>query len=226
MPKKKPLPRPKLFFPILALSIIFNLFFLVNKYLPPITSNQEDTTISGNVNRIVDGDTFDLADDQRIRLAGADTPEYPKGCLAHEARNRLQELILGKTVTLELIKADSFNRQVSYVFLNDLLIDKIMVEEGLAHAATNNPQYDPEILSSQDKAEELKKGIWSAKCQPKSECLIKGNYRRDKDTKIYHTPDCYNYPKIVINEEKDDSWFCTEEEAQEAGFVKSQDCPE
>ena len=107
--------------------------------------------------RIIDGDTFDSSDDQRIRLAGANAPEYPKGCLAQEAKNRLQELILGKTVKIEPVAKDSFNRQIAYVFLAGVLVDKILVEEGLAQAQTNNPKYDPQILSSQEKAEKIKK---------------------------------------------------------------------
>jgi len=213
----------KLLIPALIVSLFINLYFVVNNYLP--FSNNKQSIFSGTVNRIIDGDTFDLADDQRIRLAGADAPEYPKGCLSQEAKQRLQELILGKTVRLEAVEKDSFNRQIAYVFLDDIMVDKIIVEEGLAQASTNNPKYDPKILSSADQAKQLKKGIWSDKCQPQENCLIKGNHRRDKGTKIYHTPDCYNYSKIVINEEKGDHWFCTEEEARQAGFIKSQDCP-
>lgn len=74
---------------------------------------------------------------------------------------------------------------------------------------------------------EAQRGIWSSLCQkPRGEnCIIKGNYRRDKDTRIYHTPDCYNYNKITIREGKGDRWFCSEAEATAAGFRKSRDCP-
>ncbi|MGB9706875.1 MAG: hypothetical protein ACPLXP_02260 [Microgenomates group bacterium] len=42
---------------------------------------------------------------------------------------------------------------------------------------------------------------------------------------VYHLPECYNYDKIVINQREGDRWFCSEEEAKEAGFRKSKDCP-
>lgn len=228
MPRKKSFPAKKIFLPALAASILFNLYFLVNKYLPSISTEEKTFSRSGNVVRIVDGDTFDLTDDQRVRLAGANTPEYPKGCLSHEAKDRLEELILDKTVELEEVGKDNFGRQIAYVFLDDVLIDKVLVQEGLAQAQSNNPLYDPEILSSQDQAQKIKKGIWSNQCQPKKpdeNCFIKGNFRKDRNTKIYHTPDCYNYDKIVIHETERDRWFCTEKEAEAAGFTKSQDCP-
>jgi len=224
MPRKKSFPAKKIFLPALAVSILFNLYFLVNKYLPSIST--EEKTFSSNVVRIIDGDTFDLANDQRIRLAGANTPEFPKECLAQEAKDRLEELLLGKKVTLEPMEEDKFSRLVSYVFADQILIDQIMVEEGLAKALAKNPLYDPQILSAQEKAEKLEKGIWSQKCQPKKDCLIKANTTPRTESKFYHLPGCYNYAKVVIKENEGDYWFCTEEEAEAAGFTKSQDCPE
>jgi len=194
---------------VLLLSLLFNAYFV----------------LTGVVSRVVDGDTFDLEDNRRIRLAGADAPEYPKECLSLEAKNRLSELILGKNIFFKVVGTDNFSRQIAYIFLDDVLLDKVLVEEGLAKASPNSPEYDPFILTAQDEAKKLKKGIWSSLCQAKENCLIKGNVRKDKDTKIYHMPDCYNYPKIVINESQGDSWFCSEKEALEAGFTKSEDCP-
>jgi len=219
----------KVLFLGLAVSLVFNLYFLLKPYLSftwlDSLFKADDSLDSGVVARVIDGDTFDLDNKQRIRLAGANAPEYPKGCLSLEAKNRLEQLILGKKVSLQVITTDNFSRQVAYIFLNDVLIDKVLVEEGLALASPNSPKHDPLILSAQDQAKKLDKGIWSSLCQAKKDCLIKGNVRKDKNTKIYHLPECYNYPKIVIKESDGDLWFCTEKEALEAGFFKSQDCP-
>jgi len=226
MPRKKSFQVKKIFVPILAISIIFNLYFLVNKYLPFLQG--KNNTVSGNVARIVDGDTFDLKDNTRIRLAGVNAPEYPQGCLAQESKDRLENLILDQAVDLKEIGKDNFGRTVAYVFLDDVLIDKVLVQEGLAQAQSNSDLYDPEILSAQEDAQKILKGIWSSQCQPKKpdeNCKIKGNFRKDRNTEIYHTPDCYNYEKIVINEAQRDQWFCSPEEAETAGFVKSKDCP-
>lgn len=180
------------------------------------------------VERVVDGDTFDTSDGERVRLEGADAPEYAKECLSEEAKERLEELILGKEVVLKKVTKDHFGRLVSLVFMGDLFIDKAMVEEGLARASSgNDPEYGVELLSVEETAKEAERGIWSELCLAKKEgCVIKGNFRRDRGTKIYHLPGCFNYDKIVVNEREGDQWFCSEEEAQAAGFRKSEDCPE
>jgi len=247
------------FLAVLGISLLSNAYLLLINHLP---SQEKQEQITATATRIVDGDTFDTAENIRIRLAGADAPEYSKGCLSLEAKNRLETLILGKKLTLEPVQKDSFGRQVAYVFLNEvplakntgdkwqetpgvaqgsspvvsadgsvkaenasLFIDQALVEEGLATAMENSQKYDMQILNAQDSARAASRGIWSYACQPRADCLIKGNWRRDKETKIYHTPDCYNYNKIVVDEKAKDQWFCTEEEAQAAGFTKSKDCP-
>lgn len=52
------------------------------------------------------------------------------------------------------------------------------------------------------------------------QCLIKGNINNKKE-KIYHMPDQRDYDKTVINTSKGERWFCTEEEALEAGWRKA-----
>jgi len=52
------------------------------------------------------------------------------------------------------------------------------------------------------------------------QCLIKGNISSKKE-KIYHLPGQQYYEKTIINESKGERWFCTEEEAIEAGWRKS-----
>lgn len=208
--------------PLLIASVLINFLLLWNQYAK--NPGSQETSL-GNVVRIIDGDTFDLEGGIRVRLAGADAPEYPKGCLSLQAKQRLESLILGKKVNLELLEKDNFGRQVAFVKVSGLLVDKSLVEEGLATAQNGeNPQYGAGLLAAQDSATKSKRGIWSEQC--KGDCLIKGNVRTDTKTKTYHLPGCFNYEKIVINQKEGDDWFCSEEEAQKAGFRKSEDCPE
>ncbi len=225
--KKKSFPIKKLLFPILALSIVFNLYFLVNQYLPSIgeSNGEKETSLQAQVKQVIDGDTFELDQGQQVKLAGADAPEFPQGCLSDQAKEKLEQLLLNKKVQMEIITKDNLDRQIAYVFLNEIFVDEIMIEEGLAQAKTNNSPYDAPLLSAQEEAQKLERGIWSPTCQPQEKCLIKGNVSKDGKTKIYHLPGCYDYEKIVINEEEGDQWFCTEWEAQWAGFESSQDCP-
>ena len=55
-------------------------------------------------------------------------------------------------------------------------------------------------------------------------CLIKGNVSYDTGEKIYHLPGCRSYDKTIINPRYGERWFCTETEAQAAGWRKAKDC--
>ena len=137
------------------------------------------------------------------------------------------ELSLDSVDKMLEIEKDNFGRLVAFVFQDELFVDKTLVEEGLAQASSgDHPLYGSKLLSAQDSSQLSQRNIWSSLCIPQDpNCRIKGNVRRDKGTKIYHLSKCYNYKKIVINEKENDQWFCTEQEAQSAGFTESEDCP-
>jgi endonuclease YncB( thermonuclease family) len=211
-------------FLLLSLSLNIYLFFSFKTYLIP---QSQSSLKEIYVTKVIDGDTFDSRD-KRYRLYELDAPEYPNGCLGENAKLRLKELIEQKTIKIEKIDIDNFGRDLVYVYLNDIFINQVMIEEGLATFRKGKIASNKTFLleSSQLKAKNLNRGIFSSLCQTKKpECVIKGNYRKADSTKIYHTPDCYNYDKITIRPNTLDRWFCTEEEAQKSGFVKSKDCP-
>ncbi len=54
-------------------------------------------------------------------------------------------------------------------------------------------------------------------------CLIKGNISSSKE-KIYHLPGCGSYEKTAIDEAAGEHWFCTEQEAVQAGWRKAKNC--
>jgi len=59
---------------------------------------------------------------------------------------------------------------------------------------------------------------------PKSDCDIKGNISTSGE-KIYHLPGCGSYAKTQVDEKRGERWFCSEREAQEAGWRKALNCP-
>lgn len=209
---------------ILAISLGLNIYFLKDKIIPSQKNTQEKQI---KVTKVVDGDTFDIQDGERIRLYEIDAPEYPKGCMGVDAQSRLETLILNKKVTVEKIKKDNFGRVLAYVYIDKLLLNEVLPEEGLAYFYKDEIDvHTLEIEKAESKAKSAGRGVWSSLCLTQKEgCLIKGNYRSADTTRIYHTPDCYNYNKITIKPGTSDRWFCTEDEAKLAGFTKSQDCP-
>jgi len=80
------------------------------------------------------------------------------------------------------------------------------------------------------KAKEEGLGIFSPDCYQrenpdKPECSIKGNNNsREVSEKIYHFPGCSNYSVIIVEKFMGDQWFCSEKEAESAGFKKSENC--
>lgn len=211
---------------ILFASLALNVYLLLPiKNIPPPTSQNKPVSTAS---RIIDGDTFDTSAGERIRLYEINAPEYPAGCMGEDAKERLEELILNSNVSLETFGKDNFGRTLAYVYHNGLFMNEILVEEGLAYYEKGKASASRflDIEKAQEKAKLALRGVWSSLCQTKKQgCLIKGNYREADHTRIYHTPDCYNYEKITIRPGTSDRWFCSEEEAIGAGFRKSLDCP-
>jgi len=54
---------------------------------------------------------------------------------------------------------------------------------------------------------------------PSLDCIIKGNVNRN-DERIYHLPGQLNYPSVNMTK-PETRWFCSEEEAQAAGWRRS-----
>ena len=53
-----------------------------------------------------------------------------------------------------------------------------------------------------------------------TDCVIKGNIASDGE-RIYHVPGQRHYDDTVISPEKGERWFCTEEEARDAGWRRA-----
>jgi hypothetical protein len=63
-------------------------------------------------------------------------------------------------------------------------------------------------------------GAVAASEAPSPECVIKGNVNR-KGERIYHLPGQLNYAKINMTKGLGEQWFCTEAEADAAGWRKA-----
>lgn len=221
---------------ILLISITFNIILFVRDYHRDV------------VTRVSDGDTFTLSDGRRIRLLGVDAPETGR-CKSQEAKERLTQLVVGKHVRLKDIGYhDEYGRILASVLVdapiskwmeylyfrfvnkwpykNLVMINRVMVEEGLGRYHNSGGQYTQVLSSASQVARTGKLGIYSETCTqrtpPTSGCTIKGNIRDSKKT--YFLPNCFNYGDVVISTSFGDSWFCSEKEAEAAGFTKSPTC--
>jgi endonuclease YncB( thermonuclease family) len=109
------------------------------QFIPPINT--------GQVIKVYDGDTFTLAGHLpyngsplyrfSVRLNGIDCAEIKgkteeeKEC-AIRARKELEDLIMGKTVTLKNVKNEKYGRILADVFVGEMHVNKYMIDKGLA----------------------------------------------------------------------------------------------
>jgi endonuclease YncB( thermonuclease family) len=190
--------------------------------------------ISGKVVGIADGDTFTLLTAQnqqvKIRLAEIDAPEsgQPYG---EKSRQALSELVFGKNVRVAVQTTDQYGRTVGRPYVGDLDICAEMVRGGAAWAYRRYLR-DQALLTLESKAKAEKRGLWGlseAQNAPPWEwrrsgggnqtgnCQIKGNIS-SKGERIYHVPGSRGYGPTRIDTSKGERWFCSEAEAQAAGW--------
>ncbi|MBU1557774.1 thermonuclease family protein [Patescibacteria group bacterium] len=197
----------------------------------------------------IKGDSDD--EDIRVRILSAFAPEQ-KECYFEESKQALKDLIEGKEVRLDkdISGADDYGRLLRHVVLpsgaekeDNILISEYLIRNGFAKNVVISPdvQHEQTLDIVESKAIKELAGIWgNCKDLPKyfnkeeitdaqptdRNCIIKGNVgQRGMGEKIYFIPGCSPYTRTKINIEDGDKYFCTEEEAQENGFRKSESCP-
>jgi micrococcal nuclease len=203
-------------------------------------SKENNQTVNSRdvlVTRVVDGDTIEIEGGQKVRYIGIDTPEIadprkPVQCFAKEASNKNKELVEGKRVRLEkdVSETDKYGRLLRYVYVGDTFVNEILVKEGYAFSSTYPPdvKYQSLFQAAEKEAQQAGRGLWGTcglvagtkTTGPATDCVIKGNISSSGE-KIYHLPGQRYYNQTVIDESKGERWFCSEEEAQAAGWRKS-----
>lgn len=148
------------------------LFFLFSpKTLPP----QQDEADLILVTRVVDGDTIEIENGQKIRYIGIDTPETvnpttPIECFGQEASNKNKELVLGKKVRLEkdISETDKYGRLLRYVWVGNILVNDYLVRQGYALASSYAPDvtYQNQLQEAQKEARENSRGLWNPSVCP------------------------------------------------------------
>jgi hypothetical protein len=115
--------------------------------------------------------------------------------------------------------------------VGDVELNRTMVRNGWALAFV---KYSDRYATDQIAAEAAKAGLWAgsfvkpwewrlgeAEAVEKTRaCAIKGNINREGE-RIYHLPFQQFYPRTRVDESKGERWFCTEEEAREAGWQRA-----
>ncbi len=121
--------------------------------------------------RVVDGDTIELENGERVRYIGIDTPEsvhpsQPVECFGKEASQKNTAFVMGKKVRLEkdITDRDRYGRLLRYVYVGEVFINLELARQGYANSYTYPPdvKYQDRILAAEQEARAEKRGLWSA----------------------------------------------------------------
>ena len=209
---------------------------------PTPEPSPEPVELLHRVTGVIDGDTIDVeidGRDQRIRIIGIDTPEREE-CGYQEAASAMQSLVQSREVRLEpdptQDDVDQYGRLLRHVFTVDgVSVAEALIAQGLGREYTYSAAYTylDRHVAAETAAAQASLGVWGGGCdpepiaplvsgeeEPEGECLIKGNISRKKE-KIYHVPGQRHYEETQIDEYNGEMWFCTEQEARDAGWRKS-----
>lgn len=196
--------------------------------------NDKTKTNTAKVTRVVDGDTIIVnfnGKEERVRLIGIDTPEsvhpdvsknLPEGKTAYEfTKSKLE----GKEVVLEfdVQERDQYGRLLAYVYLDGVMFNKTLLEEGYARVATYPPnvKYVDEFTEIQKVARENNKGFWSndtfngETVSTTTAVKTEGKYVGSIDSNKYHYPTCRLAERIL---KENEIWFDTVKEAEGLGY--------
>lgn len=184
--------------------------------------------------RVVDGDTIVVnlnGVEERVRLIGVDTPEsvHPDVSKNVEAGKIASEFtkskLEGKEVELEfdVQQRDQYGRLLAYVYLDGVMFNRTLLEEGYARIATYPPnvKYVDEFTKIQEESRKNSKGFWSEDIfdgeveSNNSQRKTTGKYVGSIESDKYHYPTCRHAKNIASYNE---IWFDTIEEAKQQGY--------
>jgi len=170
--------RNKILFSVVALVLLIASAWLLvlslrASALPPIDhSIKTQYGVPILVRRVIDGDTIELINGDRVRYIGMDTPEEvdpdkPVQCFAAEGAEKNRELVQGEMVTLQkdVSHYDLHGRWLAFVYLTDgTFVNLALVKEGFAFSYPYPPDISkaPEFAAAEAEARSENDGLWGA----------------------------------------------------------------
>lgn len=123
----------------------------------------ESGSITGTVERVVDGDTLHVRLEngrrEKVQLFGIDAPE-PAQEYGTQATQELEKLVMGKQVTVEYPGREDLGRLNGKVYVGKQYVNLILVQRG---AAWHSDKYGPEeddLRAAQQEAKAAGTGLW------------------------------------------------------------------
>jgi endonuclease YncB( thermonuclease family) len=165
------------------------LLYMISSYAPPMKGvvgkaieadkKQDFEMQTAVLLRVVDGDTIEAQvegynETWKIRLQGINTPE--KGLpFASDAKEFLKQF---ENQSVQLLRdyedTDMYDRKLRYIFYDNRLLNREIVEKGLASIYYySGLKYEKELVMAEEYARKNELGIWtkSAEVCPANNCL-------------------------------------------------------
>lgn len=186
---------------------------------------------------VVDGDTIRV-NDVAIRIYGIDAPETDQTCTTEQGlawacgswvRDRAREAFENQQTRCVPITTDRYDRVVARCTVRQKDFGQHMVESGLAFAYR---KYAMDYDLAEKRAVVNDVGLHAHNVQSPAQfrktrakgriptnpaCKIKGNIS-SKGVRIFHVPGQADYERTGINERKGERWFCSADQARQAGW--------
>lgn len=192
---------------------------------------------SGRIS-VVDGDTIHVGE-TKVRVHGIDAPEVDQTCVGTNGnpwmcgafvQAEVYDLYHGKLADCEELDRDRYGRSVAKCYVDGQDIGENIVLNGWAEAYR---QYSLDYDLAEKSAQIRAAGVWAGSMQspssyraeqriapiqvaPTDGCIIKGNI--SGSGRIYHMPHNRDYTNTRINTDNGERWFCSEREAEQAGW--------
>lgn len=125
------------------------------------------------VTKVIDGDSIIIDSGEEIRYIGIDTAEIVSPnekfqCFGDVARIYNEELVLGKTITIqqEISDTDTAGRSLRHVYVDNQLVSILLLEQGLARTYSVPPDIGLHLLFQhvEEIAKQRGRGVWGKDC--------------------------------------------------------------
>lgn len=171
--------------------------FIMCLLVCPIVTNAKKVKVE--LEKCIDGDTISIKNNEiisKVRLLAIDAPEIDKEeAYSVEAKDYLCNLVTNsKNIYIEFDeksdKTDKYDRTLAWVWTDDKLVQKELVQNGYAKVAYlyDEYKYASELREFEKNAKENKLNIWSDYTPPKKNKIIKKSKKDeilDKINKYY-----------------------------------------
>lgn len=121
--------------------------------------------------RVIDGDTIEIANGEKVRYIGIDTPEMnaedeTRRGLAQVAKRVNRGMVEGRELVIELgvEERDRYGRLLGYIYSGNVFVNAALVAAGYAQAATYPPnvKHADLFVALAAHAREANRGLWAA----------------------------------------------------------------